>query len=289
MKIGIYFAYWEYEWKGDFHAYIDKVSSLGFDVLELSCAGLPDNTDELRSLRDHAKDKGLVLTAGYGPSKEHSLSSKDPDVVSRGKTRMAEMLRKLSILDIGIICGGLQSYWPADYSHPVDKKREWEISVDNIRYMADIAAGYGVTLCLETLNRFEAYLINTAKECRLFVEEVGHKNVGIMLDTFHMNIEEDSFYDAIIQAGDLLRHVHLGEANRRVPGKGRLPWKEIGRALNEISYDGSCVMEPFVLTGGTVGHEIRVWRDIEKDTSLLVLDADAKRSLEFTRFMFEKD
>ena len=67
-----------------------------------------------------------------------------------------------------------------------------------------------------------------------------------------MNIEEDSFSAAIRTAGPLLGHFHTGEANRRVPGKGRLPWHEIGTALREIGYDGTVVMEPFVKSGGGV-------------------------------------
>lgn len=286
MKFGIYFAYWENEWSGDYHAYIDRVADLGFDVLEISCASLPEQNEDLISLRNHAKERGITLTAGYGPTKERDLSSADAAVVNNGKKHLTELLRKLGVLEIKIIGGGLYSYWPVDYSKEFDKKQRWETSVKNIRDMAFVAEDYGVTLCMETLNRFESYMINSAKECRQFVEEVGHKNVGIMLDTFHMNIEEDSFQDAIVTAGDLLRHVHLGEANRKVPGKGRLPWKEIGTALNDISYKGACVMEPFVMQGGTIGHEIRIWREIEKNITQKDLDDDARQSLRFIKSAF---
>ena len=175
-----------------------------------------------------------------------------------------------------------------DYNRPFDKARDWANAVRNVREMSFVAADHGVTLALEVLNRFEGYLINTSAECRRFVEEVDHPNTGIMLDTFHMNIEEDSFAGAIRTAGNLLKHVHLGEANRRVPGKGRLPWREIGNALNEIGYDGACVMEPFVMQGGTVGQQIRVWRELEQDVSEQALDADAKESLQFMRYMLKE-
>lgn len=286
MRIGIYFAYWEHDWAGNYHEYIDRVADLGFDTLELSCASLPESDSELRSLGRHAHERGITLTTGYGPTKDVDLSSPEPSVAKRGLEKFAVLFRKLELLNATIIGGGLYSYWPVDYSLPFDKRSRWDTSVANVRKAASLASDHGITMCMETLNRFESYLINTAEECRRFVSEVGSGNVGIMLDTFHMNIEEDSFRSAIVTAGGLLQHVHLGEANRRVPGKGRLPWDEIGAALHDISYDGACVMEPFVMPGGTIGHEIRVWRELEKDTSAQALDEDARQSLTFIRRAF---
>ena len=288
MKIGIYYSYWEHEWRGDYHRHIDRVADLGFDILELSCASLPTDRAELISLRDHARDRGISLTGGHGPGVNASLCSDDPAIVSNAKAELTGHLKQLELLDAHVVGGGLYSYWPVDYNRPFDKARDWANAVRNVREMSFVAADHGVTLALEVLNRFEGYLINTSAECRRFVEEVDHPHTGIMLDTFHMNIEEDSFAGAIRTAGNLLKHVHLGEANRRVPGKGRLPWREIGNALNEIGYDGACVMEPFVMQGGTVGQQIRVWRELEQDVSEQALDADAKESLQFMRYMLKE-
>ena len=79
----------------------------------------------------------------------------------------------------------------------------------------------------------------------------------------------------------------MGEQNRRVPGKGSLPWAEIGQALREIDYQGAVVMEPFVMSGGTVGSEIKVWRDLVPDAKEEMLDNDAKGAVEFLRHVFE--
>ena len=106
-----------------------------------------------------------------------------------------------------------------------------------------------------------------------------------MLDCFHMNIEEESIGAAIRTAGSLLGHFHTGECNRMVPGKGRTPWREIGEALRDIQYDKTVVMEPFVMPGGTLGQNIKIWRDIVPDTSEEALDRDAKAALEFERYM----
>ena len=91
---------------------------------------------------------------------------------------------------------------------------------------------------MEVLNRFEGYLLNTAEEGVRYVREVNEDNVKLMLDTFHMNIEESSMTEAIRQAGPLLGHFHTGEPNRMPPGAGRMPWFEIGLALQSIGYEG---------------------------------------------------
>ncbi|GHT78013.1 D-psicose 3-epimerase [Spirochaetia bacterium] len=289
MKYGIYFAYWTKEWRADYKKYIDKVSNLGFDVLEISCAALKDQyvTDsELFDLRDYAKEKGITLTAGYGPTKEQNLSSSDVHVVNKAKSYFKELLGKLNKLDIRLLGGGLYSYWPVDFSLPIDKPGDWKRAVENIREIALIAKDCGVVLGMEVLNRYEGYLLNTCEEAIKFVDAVGSSNVKIMLDTFHMNIEEDNMAEAIRMAGDKLGHLHLGEQNRRVPGKGCIPWNDIGHALRDIRYTGAVVMEPFVMSGGTIGSEIKVWRNLLTDANETILDRDARGALEFVKHVF---
>ena len=100
-----------------------------------------------------------------------------------------------------------------------------------------------------------------------------------------MNIEEDSFSAAIRAAGPLLGHFPTGENNRRVPGKGRLPWHEIGTALREIGYDRAVVMEPFVKMGGRVGADIKVWRDLSDNAGEAEMDEAARQALAFSRYV----
>jgi len=289
MKFGIYFAYWETEWKVKYEKYIKKAAKLGFDILEISCAPLPYLSDkQLYSLRNMAEEYGVTLTAGYGPTAEQNLSSTDRTIAKNAKAFFADMLKRLEKMNIHSIGGGLNSYWPVDFSKPIDKKHDWEIGVRNVREIANVAQECGIDYCLECLNRYEGYLLNTSAEGVAFVQEVGLPNVKLLLDTFHMNIEEDSFYDAIITAGKYLRRLHTGECNRRVPGKGRLPWLEIGNALRDISFKGDIVMEPFVREGGTIGSEIKVWRDLSDNADESQLDRDAKKALDFSRYVMGK-
>lgn len=287
MKYGIYFAYWEKEWNADQKSYISKVKELGFDILEISCAMLKNITEaELLEMKKMAQDAGVILTAGYGPASSENLASVDEGTVKNAIAFFTDILKKLEILDIHTLGGGIYSYWPVDYSKPIDKAGDWERSVKNVRTVGKIAGECGVDYCLEVLNRFEGYLLNTCEECKAFVEQVDVPAVKIMLDTFHMNIEEDSMIEAILLAGDKLGHFHVGENNRRLPGKGSMPWYEIGSALRAIGYDKNVVMEPFVRSGGGVGSDIKVWRDLSKGASIQMLDQDAAWSVAFLRGVF---
>ena len=109
-----------------------------------------------------------------------------------------------------------------------------------------------------------------------------------MLDTFHMNIEEDSLTDAIRSSGKLLGHFHVGEANRRCPGpNGRFDWAAIGQVLHEIGYEDDVVMEPFVRMGGQVGRDVSLWRDLSGGADDAKLDQDAAASLRWLRGVME--
>ncbi|MDM9625030.1 sugar phosphate isomerase/epimerase family protein [Rhizobium sp. S152] len=286
MKHGIYYSYWEKEWSAKFGPYVEKVAKLGFDVIEVAAHHINSYSDaELVAIRQASKDNGIILTAGIGPTKQKNLSSPDADVRKAGKAFFEQTLTNVAKLDIKSIGGALHSYWPVDYTQPVDKIGDRARGVEGIHGIADFANNLGINLCIEVLNRFENHVLNTAAEGVAFVQDVGKSNVKVMLDTFHMNIEEDSFGDAIRTAGPFLGHFHTGENNRRVPGTGRIPWHEIGLALREINYTGAVVMEPFVKTGGGIGSDIRVWRDLSNGATEAKLDEDARNSLAFSRFV----
>jgi D-psicose/D-tagatose/L-ribulose 3-epimerase len=286
MKFGIYYPYWEHEWSADCLKYVEKVAKLGFDVIEIAALPVSSYSQaHLDEIARCARDNDIAMTANLGPPPQQNLSSPDPAIRRAGRAFFEKTLTNLGKLDIHVICGALYSYWPVDYSKPVDKAGDRARGLEGISSLADFAANLGVNLCLEVLNRFENHVLNTAEEGAAFVREVGKPNVKVHLDTFHMNIEEDSFGDAIRAAGPLLGHFHVGENNRRVPGKGRLPWHEIGTALREIGYDGAVVLEPFVMMGGGVGSDIKIWRDLSDNADEAALDEDARRSLAFSRYV----
>lgn len=295
MKHGIYYAYWEHEWRADYKYYVEKVAKLGFDVLEIAAGPLPEYSDlELSELRRCAEDHGVILTVGYGPAPENNIASPIAEVREHAVSFYTDLYQRMEKLGAKTLGGALYSCWPIDYSKPVDKAGDWARGVEGMAKLGAIARECGIeTLGLECLNRFENHVLNTAAEGVRFVKEVHElnpksTNVKVMLDTFHMNIEEQSIGNAIRTAGKLLGHFHTGECNRMVPGQGRTPWREIHDALKDIHYQGTVVMEPFVMPGGTVGQDIKVWRDLVDDTSEKALDESAKKAVEFQRFMLDE-
>ena len=287
MKFGTYYAYWEQEWKADYLYYVDKVAKLGFDILEVGAVDIGDMTDDqIKAIRDRAGEKGISMTAGMGMPKTCDMTSTDPAVRQAGMDRLKKAIVGMEKLGVTLIGGILYSYWPYDYNEPVDKPAAWARAVAGMREVAGFAADHGVTLGMEVVNRFEHYMLNTAEECIQFVKDIDRKNIRVMLDCFHMNIEEDYFGDAIRATGDLLCHFHIGEANRKVPGQGHMDWDDIGRGLRDIGYRGAVVMEPFVKPGGTVGREIKVWRDLSKGADVDRLDAEIAEALQFVKKKF---
>ena len=288
MKYGIYYAYWAKEWGGDFLPFIPKVKRLGFDALEVNCGRFPELGDSyFRELRRVSEGEGVLLSGGYGPRPEHNLSSADPSVIEGAFRFWADVFKKMELAGIDRVGGALYSYWPVDFRNGFNKSEDTQRSIENIIKLADLAAVHGITLNMEVLNRFEGYMLNECEEAVSYVKTVGKPNVKVMLDTFHMNIEEDSLTGAIRKAGNLLGHIHIGEANRRPPNaQGRIPWENIGQALKDVGYDQYVVMEPFERMGGQVGKDISIWRDLSHGATTEDLDVTAARSVEYIRSLW---
>lgn len=284
-KVGIYFAYWTKEWHADYRYYVNKVADLGFDILEVSTGHLLEmSVSKKMELKKIAYDRGIEMTYCIGFPADLDMASEDVFTRERGIMYAKRTLEAIHFMD-GKIFGGINySSWPGSLPQgAMDKSPYLERSITSIKQVVKTAEDYGIDYCIEVVNRFEQYLINTASEGVDFCEQVGSPNIKVLLDVFHMNIEEDSMEGAIVTAGKHLGHLHIGETNRKTPGTGRMPWDEIMTALRRIDYSGRIVMEPFVKMGGQVGRDIRVWRDLIGDGNGDVMDADAKASLEFIR------
>lgn len=286
MKFGTLFAYWTQEWHGDYVMYAKKVRDLGFDILEISAGDLLLMSDgQIANLRAAAQDLELSISSNIGPPKDKNVASKDPAVRAAGIKFLSDIMRAMDKLDSRIFAGVLYTCWPYEFED-LDKEAVWARGVESIRKLGATAQDLGIDLCLEVVNRFETLVLNTCAEGIAFCKDVNMPCAKVLLDTFHMNIEEDNIPDAIRLSGGYLGHLHVGEGNRKLPGQGALPWKEIGRALQDIGYDKGVVMEPFVKMGGRVGEDIKVWRDLSCGAGAEKMDSDIKASLDFLRRAF---
>ena len=284
MRIGTHFAYWGRSWTVDYIALAKRAKACGLDVLEVGADHLLNMTDaQLEELRVTAKDLGLEISANLGPPKDKDISSADPAVRAAGVEFLCGILNQMVKLDCKILIGACYNHWPYDFVD-IDKEALGARAVECLKIVGDEAERLGITIALEILNRFESCIHNTVEEGLKFCADIGKPSVKLLLDTFHMNIEEDNIGDAFRLAGDMGAHVLVGEANRKLPGTGRnMPWAEIGQALKDINYKGMVVMEPFLLYGGEVGDAIKVWRDLSGGADDAKMDEMMTESVKFLR------
>jgi D-psicose/D-tagatose/L-ribulose 3-epimerase len=242
----------------------ERARGLGFDVLEL-CVEDPElvSADELVAAREHTGIAYSVCGA-FGPDRDLAHADEAP------RRAAAEYLRRLIDLAAAVgsphVCGPMYSaVGKAHPTEPAEAQREWERAVAGVRAVAEQAAAAGVRLALEPLNRFETDLVNTTEQGLAFCADVGAANVGLLLDTFHLNIEEKSVGGAIRAAGERLFHVHACENDRGTPGTGHVPWREVADALRAIGYDGQLVIESFTPAVEAIARAVCFWRPLDAE------------------------
>lgn len=288
-KLGIFMNFWEKNWDADHKKYIVKAAELGFDVLEFQAQPLLNMSDDyLRELKKLADENGIELTYSLGLDKAYDIASDDEETRQKGIEYLTAIMKKVAVMDGKIISGVSYAGWGVPAIDDIDKARLTANSVASMKVLMKTAEELGIIYAVEAVNRFEGVVLNTAKEAVDYVNAVDSKNIGILLDTYHMNIEEFSIGDAIRTAGDKLVGFHVGENNRSVPGRGHLDWDEIFGALKDVDYKGRIVAEPFVVKGGEVGRDIYVWRDLVGLTDEESLDKEALFMLDFEKKMLEK-
>jgi len=281
-KIGIYYAYWTQDWDADFHPYIDKVANLGFDILEVNAGTIVSMTPaERKSLKDHADSKGITLTHCIGLPGKYDVASPDETIRKNGVKYLQQMAQAVGEMGGGIVGGIVYSSWPFVIpKEGLDKKACVERSIKSMKEVVKTAEDNHVVFTCEIVNRFEQFLLNTAAEGVAYAKQVDSPSLKIMLDTFHMNIEENTIAEAVATGGEYIGHVHIGENNRMPPGYGHIPWNELAVSLKKINYQKAIVMEPFLKPGGEVGRDIRVWRDLGAGMDM---DEEARKAVNFMR------
>ena len=287
MKYGTLYSYWSHEWVCDYPAVAKKVRAAGCDILEVGAPHIAAMTDaQLAELKAAAEDNGLILTTNIGPSKDQDLASPDPAIRKNGLEFLTGVLRAMDKIGSRSLVGAMYSFWPCDFKY-TDKEAAWDTSIAEMKKLAAVAEDLGIDLCQEVLNRFETYIMTNAAEGVEYCKRVDSPRCKVLLDTFHMNIEEDNIPAAIRLTGDYLGHLHVGEANRKLPGQGSLDWKAIAAAVHDVHYDGNVVMEPFLLKGGSVGKDIKVWRDLSGGADEAKMDQMLADAVKFLHANFD--
>jgi D-psicose/D-tagatose/L-ribulose 3-epimerase len=288
-NIGVHYGYWSKEWDTDIIALVKRVSKLGLNILEMNPPKYMMELDKvkMKELKTVAEAHNVELTICIGFPKEMDMSSEDAGVRQAGIEYTKRMLEAVHFMGGTILSGILYSYWPATYEGILEqgtKEAYLERGLESVNQVIGIAEDYNIMYAIELVNRFEQFMLNSVGEGLDFVKKVNRPNCKLLLDTFHLNIEEDDVAEAIRQAGPYLGHMHVCENNRKVPGKGNhIDWPAVFRVLKDIEYNGRIVMEPFVQSGGPVGRDLRIWRDLSGGADQQKLDQDLTEGLQFLK------
>lgn len=247
------------------------VRQLGFDWIEVPLESL-DDLDHRRGaeiIREHSLE--VSCCAAMGPDRD--LIHPDKAIRDNGMAYLKGAIRATHTLGATNLVGPLYSAVGRTWQSTAEERaRDTELLVENLGELARFAGEHGVMLCVEPLNRFETSFINLAEQAIPIVDRVGHPNCQMMLDTFHMNIEEKSLGDAIRSVGPRLKHVHACENDRGAPGSGNVTWDEVAAGLKDIGYDGPVVIESFTSKVKSIARAAAIWRSLAPSQDALAAD-----------------
>jgi len=222
--------------KGDLETNLARIAFLGYDGVELAIRDpeLVDLDDLERLVRKHSLNVPAIGTGqAWG---EEGLSFTDPDpqvrraALERIKSHIPVAVRFQAVIIIGLVRGILKP------GVELAQAMDWLAAA--LCECSAVAHPNGIRLALEPINRYETMLVNTAAQGLELIERVGADNLGLLLDTFHMNIEEPVIEESIRLCGDHIFHFHVADSNRWYPGAGHLDFKSILEALYATGYQG---------------------------------------------------
>jgi D-psicose/D-tagatose/L-ribulose 3-epimerase len=215
-----------------------RISNLGYEYIEIQ--GSPEVYDaaEVKTLLDkyNVKCWGSVTLM----LEQRNLLAKDTAQRAASVQYVKDIIDMVKALD-----GKMVSVVPSTVGKIIPDSRpelEWQYAVESMKELYEYAEPLGIKLGIEPINRFETYFINRGDQALALAEATG-PNCGVVLDVFHMNIEEDDIYAALRRAKDRLIGVHVADNNRMAPGMGHFDWQKIVNTLSDIGYDNVLSVE----------------------------------------------
>lgn len=259
MKFGVNAFIWTANFGPSDLPLLPVLKEHGFDGVEIPifrAAGYP-----AAQIRKGLEEHGLECTVCSVIPNGLSLISEDAGVRRRTITHLRESIE--AVAEVGADLFGGPLYSPVGYL-PGRRRTadEWQWAVEGWRELGSTLASTGVRIALEPLNRFETYFLNTAADGAALCEAIGHPNVGLLVDTFHANIEEKDIASAYRTAGRHLVHAHTCENDRGTPGSGHVEWDSVFQALRDLNYDGWLTIESFGFALGEISAAASIWRDL---------------------------
>lgn len=261
MKFGIHAGLWMKTWADDPEPIFKTVADIGFDGVELSLLGI--GLDRADTIAKQAADHGLEVTCSTGLGPEADPTSPDAKVREHALSVLREAIEVTNKLGAKGLAGVVAAPWGV--FDPANKQERAKRAAQTLSQLGPVLENANVTLGIEALNRFESDLTSTAAETCAIARATGSDRIGVLLDSFHMNIEEKDPPAALRAAGSTLVHYHVSDNDRGVPGSGRYNFPADAQALRDVGYQGWVVAEMFVMAGNPASKDLNIWRDIEPD------------------------
>ena len=272
MKYGINLYLWADDMRDGLIPVLEKLKRIGYDGVEVPIFDL--DLAKWKVWAQRLDDIGLERTANTVIAPEHNPVSADRAIREAAYQHMQAVVDCCATVGSSILCGPHQVALGI-FTGRGATDDEWNRSVEHLRRVAEYAAGSGVLLAEEVVNRFELYHLNTIDQGIRLVDEVGHPNCRLHLDTFHAHIEEKNTADAIRRAGDRIAHVHISENDRGVPGTGSVAWDATFGALRDIGYDEWLTVEAFGNFLPNLAAATKIWRPLFESEEQLASEAHA--------------
>jgi D-psicose/D-tagatose/L-ribulose 3-epimerase len=255
---------------------IKKTAEYGFDMLEII---LPSSLDfDAKTTKKLLDEHGILGRCTLNlPANCHIplYPEQATNIIKSAVDKVAEME--------GDFLGGVLHSAIGTFTRNPCTLDEKVIIKQVFSEVADYAQKHNITIAPEPINRYESYVFTAADEVLDMIESIGKPNIGLHLDTFHMNIEERNFYEPIIRAGNRLKHLHITESDRGMTGEGNVHWDDFFKALAEINYQGPLVLENFSSEITALVGPTSLWRPSKYNSEDL-----ARGSLMFMRNMVDK-
>lgn len=267
LRYAVHAYTWTPSWSNDALWIIDHAKELGLDAIEIPLME-PEKVDPT-AIGERARACGLEVLCSLALPEGADPSHEEVEIRRRGLELLVRCVDLTADMGGSILTGVVYSAIGRRINR-LPEEADYVRSASVLREAARYAQTRGVTIGIEAINRYETFLINTAAQALYLRELIGEPNVGVHLDAYHMNIEEEDFYSATLSAVPHLVHFHLSESHRGVPGRGTVDWDGIMHALADGGYAGFVGLEAFAGISEAMQAATCIWRELAPDGDTIV-------------------
>lgn len=271
IRLGVSTWLWTSPFQTETISLFAKIKKMGFDAVEIPVED-PALID-IKKVREALQANGLeaIICGAFGPTRD--LTHDDPIFHQVSFDYIQKCLEISAELGSSFVAGPMYSaVGKARSVSPEQRKIEWDRATRNLHKVCQMAADLGQEIALEPLNRFESDLINNTKDLMRLIDDINHPAAKVLLDGFHMNIEEPDMEMAFRQAGDKLLHVQVSENHRGTPGQGQTRWTSIKRGLEAIDYQGVVSIESFTPSVQELAGAVCIWKPLAESQDTFASD-----------------